>query len=186
MPYTPVHLGPGMAIKAAAGRHFSIVVFGLTQVAIDIEVVWHYFQSGSPLHQFWHTTLGATVVAAVFAVAGKPASQAIKSAWNRLARRWSVPGLAVRVHTSWLAALTGAVIGAYSHLLFDSIFHRSMQPLWPWTTANPFFGLVKRTRFMVLCAIVGLLALAWYAFRQRQTQDGTCRQTGMSAPPGQR
>ena len=37
MPFTPRHLGPGFAIKALAGRHFSLLTFGVAQVTMDIE-----------------------------------------------------------------------------------------------------------------------------------------------------
>jgi hypothetical protein len=34
MPFAPLHMGPGMAVKAAFPRHFSIVVFGLTRISL--------------------------------------------------------------------------------------------------------------------------------------------------------
>ena len=37
MPFTPIHLGPGAALKAIGGRHFSFMVFGGSQVLMDIE-----------------------------------------------------------------------------------------------------------------------------------------------------
>jgi hypothetical protein len=37
MPVTPFHLGPGLAAKAVLGRHMSLTVFGLGQVAMDLE-----------------------------------------------------------------------------------------------------------------------------------------------------
>ncbi len=32
MPFTPFHMGPGTAIKAVTGRHFSLTIFGFAQV----------------------------------------------------------------------------------------------------------------------------------------------------------
>ena len=37
MPFTPIHLGPGLAFKAIGGRHFSLMVFGGAQVLMDLE-----------------------------------------------------------------------------------------------------------------------------------------------------
>jgi hypothetical protein len=37
MPFTPLHMGPGLAIKALAGHRFSILTFGIAQVAMDVE-----------------------------------------------------------------------------------------------------------------------------------------------------
>ena len=39
MPFTPLHMGPGMFVKAAMPRHFSIIVFGLTQIVLDLEAL---------------------------------------------------------------------------------------------------------------------------------------------------
>jgi hypothetical protein len=37
VPFTPFHMGPGLAIKAVTGRHLSLLVFGVSQVVIDVE-----------------------------------------------------------------------------------------------------------------------------------------------------
>ena len=34
MPFTPVHLGPGLALKALGGRHFRLMVFAGAQVRL--------------------------------------------------------------------------------------------------------------------------------------------------------
>ena len=56
-------MGPGMLVKAAVPRSFSIIVFGLTQIVIDLEVLQHMARNEYPFHTFWHTYLGATVIA---------------------------------------------------------------------------------------------------------------------------
>ena len=33
-PFTPLHLGPGLALKALGGRHFSLMVFAGAQVRL--------------------------------------------------------------------------------------------------------------------------------------------------------
>jgi hypothetical protein len=38
MPFTALHLGPGLLLKAAAPRHFSLVAFGATQVGIGATI----------------------------------------------------------------------------------------------------------------------------------------------------
>ena len=40
------------------------------------------------------------------------------------------------------AVLSGAVLGAGSHLLLDALMHADMAPFWPFTTANPLLGAV--------------------------------------------
>lgn len=114
MPFTPLHMGPGMAVKAARPGHFSLVVFGLTQIAIDIEALWYLTQWNPPFHRFCHTYLGATILGAVLTVLGKPASQWIKARWNSIAAKCRDADLTVTVPTSWFASFTGASLGVYT------------------------------------------------------------------------
>ncbi len=62
MPYTPLHMGPGMIAKAMVPRHFSIIAFGITQVLVDLEVLWNMERNNTPLHTFFHTYLGVSLV----------------------------------------------------------------------------------------------------------------------------
>jgi len=154
-----------MTVKAIIPRHFSICVFAFTQVAIDLEVLWYLTRWDPPVHRFWHTYLGATVVAAVCFLLGKPVSQLVKTVWNRLAERCKDADLSVPVPTTWLASFTGSVFGAYSHILLDSIFHRDMAPMQPW---NPIFGIIGRMLLQVLCVLLGVAGLAVYLERARR------------------
>ena len=171
MPFTPYHMGPGMLLKAAAPDRFSIVVFGLTQVAIDMEALWYLIRWDLPIHRFWHTYLGATVVFAVFALVGKPASQTVKSAWNRCTTFFGHRELNVPEHTSWLAAFTGAVVGSYSHVLLDSMYSYDMTPMQPWNDRNPLLGLVGPTWLIVLCVFLGVLGIGGYLERRIRRQE---------------
>jgi hypothetical protein len=168
MPFTPLHMGPGMAAKAACPRHFSLVVFGLTQIAIDCEVLWHLAWREHPLHTFCHTYLGTTIVAVLLTAVGKPASQWIKAAWNRLARKCSLENWTVRTRTAWLASCTGAFFGAYCHVFLDSLSHSDIQPLQPWTAVNPFRGAVPPRNLPLTCVLLGIAGLVWFFARVRR------------------
>ncbi len=37
MPFTPIHMGPGILIKSILQGSFSLMVFGWTQIAMDIQ-----------------------------------------------------------------------------------------------------------------------------------------------------
>jgi hypothetical protein len=97
-----------MAVKAALPRHFSIVVFGLTQIALDAEVLWQLARGAYPLHGPLHTYLGAIIVACALAVIGKPVSQWLKGLWNRIAANCRGADLTVERHTPWTASLSAA------------------------------------------------------------------------------
>jgi hypothetical protein len=168
MPFTPFHMGPGMAVKAAAPRHFSIIVFGLTQIAFDLEVFWYLVQGGSPLHRFWHSYSGATILAGVLTIVGKPASQWIKTVWNRIAIQCCDTALTVRVRTTWTASFTGAIIGAYSHILLDSLFHPDVESLQPWSANNPLYGVIAPHVVEIGCVLLGVAGLACFIWRERK------------------
>jgi hypothetical protein len=157
-----------MAVKAAWPRHFSIVVFGLTQIAIDLEVLRHLARRDHPLHTFWHTYLGATILAALLTILGKPASQWIKAAWNRVAAGCRQADLTVSTHTSWLASCTGAFFGAYSHVFLDSLSHSDIQPFQPWSAANHLRGIVNPHDLQLACVLFGSAGLVWFFAGARQ------------------
>jgi hypothetical protein len=170
-----------MAVKAAVPRHFSIVVFGLTQIALDLEVLWHLARLDYSFHTFWHTYLGATIIAAVLTVLGKPASQWIKAAWNHIAAKCRDADLTVSNPTTWGASFTGASVGAYSHVLLDSLFHPDIEPLQPWSASNRLRGAVNPHGLEVVCVVLGIVGLACFFERERRkrkannTPDGIRR-----------
>ncbi len=75
MPFTHFHMGPGIAATAAAGRHFSLMVFGFSQVAIDIEPLVRIIRGDAVLHGFTHTYFGATLIAITSVAIGRPVCQ---------------------------------------------------------------------------------------------------------------
>ena len=99
MPFTPIHLGPGLAFKAIGGRHFSFMVFGGAQVLMDLEPLIGILQDRDVLHGVTHTWLGALVIGSVAAVIGKPISTMVLR-WRKIPH----PPL------TWLAAITGAYV----------------------------------------------------------------------------
>lgn len=61
-------MGPGLAIKALAGRHFSVLTFGIAQLAMDIEPLIGLIRGSEVLHGSTHTYLAALGITAVVAV----------------------------------------------------------------------------------------------------------------------
>ena len=45
-------MGPGLAIKAVTGRHLSLLVFGVSQVVIDVEPLVRIIRGDAVLHGF--------------------------------------------------------------------------------------------------------------------------------------
>ena len=159
-------MGPGMVVKAATPRHFSIIVFGLTQIAIDIEVLRYLMRGDYPLHRFWHTYLGATIVAITVGIIGKPISQWLKHSWNFLTCKISIMDLSVDAPTSWAVSFSSAFIGAYSHILLDSLYHTDIMPLLPFLHINHLRGYVRPYTVDLLCIAAGIIGLIWFCARQ--------------------
>lgn len=158
-------MGPGMAVKAALPRHFSIIVFGLSQIVIDVEVLNYLLRYEYPLHRFWHTYLGATIIAVGCAVIGKPLSQWIKYLWNLIAPKNTTLSFTVAVPTTWTASFMGACVGVYSHIFLDSIYHSDLKPLWPLTDTNHMYNIVSPHTVEITCLLLGITGLVWFFAR---------------------
>jgi hypothetical protein len=171
-----------MAVKAVIPRYFSIVVFGLTQITLDLEAAWHMSRHEYPFHTFWHTYFGASLVAVGLTVLGKPASQWVKTAWNCIAAKCHYAILTVSTPTTWTASFSGAMIGTYSHILLDSLFHPDMEPLQPWSPANRFHGVVEPHGIELLCIVLGVVGLVWFFGRESKIKNADKASHATSEP----
>lgn len=173
MPVTPFHFGPGLLIKAVAGRHVSLMVFGFSQVAMDIEVIVRAFRNDGLLHGFSHTYLGATAIGLVSVVAGRPICQALLDRWASDPKGVLETWLRGMPRISWPAAVVGAFVGTYSHVFLDSFMHADMEPLAPFSGANALLFMVSSGALHVGCALSGVLGalLAASAFIRRRPAD---------------
>lgn len=162
MPFTPFHLGPGAAFKALGGKHFSFMIFGGSQVLMDLEPLVCLVRHDSVVHGPSHTVAGAAAIALLSAVIGKPVSGFVLR-WLS-ARDASIP---------WTVALISATAGTFSHVGLDAVMHADMQPLWPFAPGNRLLGAISLRDLHVLCLICGIvgggvIALrAWLARRDR-------------------
>jgi len=154
MPFTPIHLGPGLAFKAIGGRHFSFMVFGGSQVLMDIEPLIGILQNKSILHGPTHTLLGALIIGGIAAITGKPISSFVL----KLLRIRQEP-------FTWLAAISGAFLGTYSHVLTDGIMHSDMAPWWPFALGNPLLRIIGIEQLHNVCFLAGAIGLIGLAIR---------------------
>ena len=157
MPFTPFHMGPGLAAKAVTGRHLSLMVFGFSQVAIDIEPLVRIIRGDGVLHGFTHTYLGATAIACASVVIGRPVCQFFLNYWTPDPRSALLSWLRGPKLISWPAAIAGAFVGVYSHVLLDSIMHSDMQPLAPLSKANALLHTMSVDGLHMFCLLNGAL-----------------------------
>jgi hypothetical protein len=168
MPFTPFHFGPGAALKFTFGRHFSLSLFCVAQVVTDLEVLFYMARGEQPWHRFLHTYVGAGVTTAISVAFGWPLCRVLVRKWEG----WKDAPLHEYFwpsgNISFLAALTGAALGAFSHVLLDSVMHADTRPLQPFRTDNPLYGLLGPGTLHGLCFALGVIGIFFCASRSRR------------------
>lgn len=152
MPITPFHFGPGAALQAIAPRQVSFLAFCAANVFIDVESLYNLVHHREPVHAFLHTYVGATLVwlglTALF--------------WLAL----RLPPIATRLRLTLRQVALGALLGAWSHVLLDSVMHADIQPLQPFSAANGLHRIVSLSALHWGCVAAGALALLIIGVRQ--------------------
>lgn len=172
MPFTPFHMGPGLAIKGLAGRHFSLLTFGVAQVAMDIEPLIGMIGGAERLHGLTHTYLAALGIAVLVAIVSPALCLPILRRWNRELRFYGLSHLAVPDALERFPAIAGAFVGTLSHVLLDSLMHAEMTPFFPWSDTNGLLGVISLSALHRGCMAAGLLgvtlwlATAWFHWRR--------------------
>ena len=161
MPITPFHLGPGAAFKAIGGCHFSFMVFGGSQVLMDVEPAVQLYRGAEVLHGYTHTLAGALLIGCVATLIGRPISLFVL---GRLPGHYAP--------FSWGAAAAGAFVGTFSHVGFDALMHPDMRPFWPFSPANPLLGAVPLDSLHLACVLLGILGGLGVWLRTRSRRDG--------------
>ena len=157
MPITPFHFGPGILVSAASRSKVSFLAFAATNVLIDVESLYNMVTGQPRSHTFFHTYLGSTLAAAVVVVVFLPIRWAALKlpTWPVLAwRRLSVT-----------AVLLGSLVGAWSHVLFDSVMHGDITPLAPFSNANGLYRIVPLGALHLFCVGAGIVGVGWYLLR---------------------
>lgn len=157
MPFTPLHLGPGLLLKAAFGNRLSLRTFALVQVVIDVESLFNIARHHSPVHGPLHSFVGTFAVGVVTAAM-------VHLALRR--RGWQSPWHP----TTAQAAAAGALSGGATHTLIDGLMHSDLAPLWPWSAENPWLMADGSLLATVGCAVALPLGV-WLLTEQEDASD---------------
>lgn len=151
MPITPFHFGPGALLKAAAPAHISFIAFCTANVLIDCESLYNLLKGNVQVHAFFHTYVGATLTI--------PATWLLYKALYWLAERARLPNILGWKNLQTRQVLVGAALGAYTHIVFDSIMHSDIRPWWPFSTANGLLHIIPLGYLHLACLAAGILGL---------------------------
>jgi membrane-bound metal-dependent hydrolase YbcI (DUF457 family) len=161
MPITPFHLGPGLALYGMT-RRADFWAFTAANVIIDVESIGNILRGARPVHTFLHSYAGASLTILPAAFVGY-------LVWRVLVRR----GRADRTPGA-IALLVGAALGAWSHVVLDSIMHLDMRPLAPWSDTNPLLRAIPVWALHVACGVLVVVG-AVLVLRRRHKRRGSAR-----------
>lgn len=161
MPVTPFHFGPGALLHAAAPKHVSFLAFCAANILIDIESLYNLLNHNHPVHAFFHTYVGASLIVPVVTLVH------FLARW--LASRFWLPYLFNWRSLTAQQVIIGAALGAYSHVILDSLMHADIQPFSPFSSSNPLLGLISLGALHLVCIIFGALGLLVIALQRLST-----------------
>ena len=163
MPATPFHLGPGVLIKAAAPRQFSMAAYSLAQVVIDVESGYYLLRGEYPVHRQAHTFLLGGLIGLL---CGLIVSR-VGGWWAR--PRDVIPEVLAAEFRLPVAVVSG-IFGGIFHSVLDGIMHADIRPFRPFTDANPLYDLVSVRTLYLFCTITGLVGAALLLARERRSR----------------
>jgi len=135
---------------------FSLMVFGWTQIIMDIQPLVVMITGEGDLHGFTHTYVGAVLIAIFSAMTGKHMSE-LGLRILGIAREKPITIL-------WWVAFISAFIGSFSHVLLDSIMHADVEPFYPVTMTNSMHGWLSVSALHKFCLYSGMAgAVIFYA-----------------------
>jgi membrane-bound metal-dependent hydrolase YbcI (DUF457 family) len=141
----------------------SFLAFCAANILIDVEPLYYMIAGQFPLHRFFHTYIGATLVASatllLFLSARRIALLPDVFQWKQLGTG---------------AIAVGAFLGSYSHIVLDSIMHADIRPLAPFSGTNPLLGIISLRALHLFCLIAGAVGVAVVVVRTatRAQDDG--------------
>ncbi len=165
-------MGPGILVKALLQGSFSLMIFGWTQIIMDIQPLIVLLTGEGHLHGFSHTYIGAILLAIFAALTGKllaefPLNHLGFNKLSSLPFKHSLEAKEAQkkpVTISWFVTFLSAFIGSFSHVFLDSIMHSDVEPFYPFTLVNNYQGLIAVSTLHKVCLYSGLLGSVIYYF----------------------
>ena len=156
MPFTPFHWGPSSWIGLILFKIFDFPALLAASVIVDIEPFCVlFFNLDYPLHGFFHSFLGGSILAVFTAIILYLLRDKIKKI---------MVTFKLAQDSSFKKILWTSFFGVYSHLLLDSFLYKEMKPFYPFET-NPFVGLFSSQQIYLFCSLSFLIGILFYLVR---------------------
>lgn len=160
MPLTPFHWSI-VLFGLLFLSHFYIPALAISSVIMDFEPFYYIFISPNPegtLHGFFHTYLGATIIAVLVGFILVKTRKHIDNIMEMLKTgQKNIPDKLIYF---------SSLFAAWSHIFLDSLMHTDMRPFWPIAT-NPLLGLIEPEKIYLITGLgfilAGLLYFRYFA-----------------------
>lgn len=155
MPFTPFHFGHALFFGLLLFRYIHFPTFLIANVIVDVEpFLILFFNPGHPLHGFFHSFAGGSIVAIILALLMIKMDKSLQNTLVtlKLSQDFSLKSI-------WMASFSGIFL----HILFDSPLYRDIKPFYP-SDFNPFFntGFFPAFYIYLLCILLFVAGVLIY------------------------
>ena len=155
MPFTPLHLGPALAIGLPLRKYIHAPTFILASVLVDVEpLLVLVLGLDYPLHGYLHTFIGALALGIVLGYSMYLLDGVLNPLWRKLL-------LVTTPRLSSKAFITAGASGTLLHVFMDSPLYSDIKPLYPAIT-NPLYNPALTPAIYHACVLMGLLGFTYY------------------------
>jgi len=160
LPFTPFHLGPALFFGLLLSTAFDLPTFLIANVLPDVEpfAVVFFNVRGYPLHGFFHSYIGATILAATLSIC----MYVLRGFSGKVMKVFRL-----QQNSSLKKIVFTAFMGAYFHVFLDSFLYSEMTPFYP-LDGNVFSAYGSYTVIYGFCGIAALLGFAVYLYKIRK------------------
>lgn len=145
-------------MHAVAPKRVSFLAFVGANVLVDVEPLYFMLTDQDNLHRFFHTYIGVTLVAVATFLLFAGALKAAAHVRMPNMFRWQSMRL--------VPVALGAFLGAYSHIVLDSVMHADIRPFAPISQANPLYLALSLDTLHNLCLLAGVVAVVVLVLRR--------------------
>ena len=163
MPLTPFHLGPALFFGLLLFSVIHLPTFLVANVVIDLEPLFALlFQLDYPLHGFFHSFLGGSIIAIALSFIMTRFDEGIHEIMRffNLEQQYSPRSI-------WFASFSGV----YIHVILDSRLYTDIKPFFP-LDVNPILSGSMFAGFETYgcCLVLLILGIGLYVYKQLNTK----------------